>query len=410
MIIPSIDLMDGKAVQLKQGKEKVLEREDVIELAKYYSRFGELAVIDLDAAMDTGKDNEELIYKICKIAKCRVGGGIRTVEKAKRMLANGADKIIIGTAADENFLSKLPKDRVIVAIDSRNGKITVEGWKTDTEVSTQTQVQRFGDFCSGFLYTIVEKEGMLQGTNIEAYKEIRKITNKPIVAAGGITTTDEIKELEKLNISSQLGMSIYTGKINLEDAFVACLNFDKFKDGLIPTIVQDKFTKQVLMLAYSNEESVKKSLKEGCATYFSRSRNELWTKGLTSGNTQELLSAKFDCDGDAILYQVRQKGNACHLNRYSCFEDKEFSITDLYKLIADRKENMPENSYTTKLFKNSFYLKRKIMEEAFETVNFEQGDGLGWEAADLIYHLLVFMAANNITPRDIINNLASRAK
>ena len=360
--------------------------------------------------MNTGRDNEELIYKICKIAKCRVGGGIRTVEKAKRMLANGADKIIIGTAADENFLSKLPKDRVMVAIDSRNGKITIDGWQTDTEVSTQTQVQRFGDFCSGFLYTIVEKEGMLQGTNLEAYKQIKKITNKPIVAAGGITTIDEIRELEKMNISSQLGMSIYTGKIKLDDAFIACLNFDKFSDGLIPTIVQDKFTKQVLMLAYSNEESIRKSLNEGKATYFSRSRKELWTKGLTSGNVQELLSAKFDCDGDAILYQVRQTGNACHLNRYSCFEDKEFAISDLYKLIQDRKEKLPENSYTTKLFKNSFYLKRKIMEEAFETVNFEQGDGLGWEASDLIYHLLVFMAANNITPKDILNNLASRAK
>lgn len=410
MIIPSIDLMDGKAVQLRQGKEKVLEREDVIELAKYYARFGELAVIDLDAAMNTGKGNEELIAKICKIAKCRVGGGIRTVEKAKRMIAAGAEKIIIGTAADENFLSKLPKDRVIVAIDSRNGKITVDGWQTDTEVSTQSHVQRFGDFCSGFLYTIVEKEGMLEGTNLEAYKQIRKITDKPIVAAGGITTLEEIKELEKLNISAQLGMSIYTGKINLEDAFIACLDFSKSNDGLIPTIVQDIYTKQVLMLAYSNKDSVKKSLSTGNATYYSRSRKELWTKGLTSGNTQKLLSAKFDCDGDSILYYVEQKGNACHLNRYSCFEDKEFALYDLYKVISERKEQMPEGSYTTKLFKNEFYLKRKIMEEAFEAVNFEEGDGLGWEASDLIYHLLVFMVMHDVAPKDIICNLASRAK
>ena len=410
MIIPSIDLMDGKAVQLRQGKEKVLEKTDVIELAKYYSRFGELAVIDLDAAMNKGKDNEKLIFEICKIAKCRVGGGIRTVEKAKRMIANGADKIIIGTAADENFLTKLPKDRVIVAIDSRNGKITVDGWQTDTEFSTKSYVDRFSNFCSGFLYTIVENEGMMQGTNLDAYREIRKYTNMPVVAAGGITTLDEIKELDKMNISSQLGMAIYTGKINLEEAFIACLDFNKSKDGLIPTIVQDINTKQVLMLAYSNKESVKKSLVTGDATYYSRSRKELWTKGLTSGNTQKLISAKFDCDGDSILYYVEQKGNACHLNRYSCFEDKEFAIIDLYKLILDRKKELPEGSYTTKLFKNEFYLKRKIMEEAFESVNFELGDGLGWEASDLIYHLLVFMAMHNITPKDILNNLASRAK
>ena len=326
------------------------------------------------------------------------------------MIANGADKIIIGTAADENFLSKLPKDRVMVAIDSRNGKITVDGWQTDTEVSTLNHVQRFGDFCSGFLYTIVEKEGMMQGTNLDAFREIRKYTNKPIVAAGGITTLEEIKELEKMNISSQLGMAIYTGKINLEDAFVTCLDFSKSSDKLIPTIVQDIYTKQVLMLAYSNEESVRKTLETGLVTYYSRSRNELWTKGLTSGNTQKLRSAKFDCDGDSILYYVEQKGNACHLGRYSCFEDKEFALHDLFKLIEQRKAEMPEGSYTTKLFNNEFYLKRKIMEEAFETVNFEQGDGLGWEASDLIYHLLVFMVQHNISPKDIINNLASRAK
>ncbi len=409
MLIPSIDLMDSKAVQLKQGKEKVLEREDVLELAKYYARFGEIAVIDLDAAMNTGKDNEELIAKICKIAPCRVGGGIRDKEKAKRMLAYGAKKIIIGTAASEEFLSKLPKDKVLVAIDSKQGNITLEGWQKDTQIKTQEYVKRFENYCAGFLYTIVEKEGMLGGTNLEAFREIRKITKLPIVAAGGIVDINEIVELEKMNISSQLGMSIYTGKIKLEDAFEALIDFEKC-NNLVPTVVQDVKTKQVLMLAYSNKESLKKSLSTGKATYFSRSRNELWTKGETSGNIQELVNAKFDCDGDTILFKVNQKGNACHLDRFSCFEDKDFCINELYDLILDRKEKLPENSYTTKLFKNEFYLKRKIMEEAFESVNFELGDGLSWESADLMYHLLVFMAMHNTTFDDLVNNLSSRTK
>lgn len=409
MLVASIDLMDGKAVQLQQGKTKVLEREDVLELAKYYARFGEVAVIDLDCALNTGKNNEELIKKICKIAPCRVGGGIRTVEKAKEVLSWGAKKIIIGTAASEDFLSKLPKSRVLVAIDSRDGKITTKGWQETSQFSTLDYVKRFEDYCCGFLFTIVEKEGMMQGTNLEFIKEIASQTKNPITAAGGISSIEEIIELQKNNISSQLGMAIYTGKISLEDAFCACLDFEK-QDGLIPTIVQDKMTKQVLMLAYSTPESLKKSFETGLATYYSRSRKELWTKGLTSGNTQELLNAKFDCDQDAILFTVNQKGDACHLNRYSCFEDKNFTLEELYNIILDRKEKMPQGSYTTKLFNNEFYLKRKIMEEAFETVNFSEGDGLGWEAADLMYHLFVFMAMHNTTPEDIRNNLKSRAK
>ena len=187
------------------------------------------------------------------------------------------------------------------------------------------------------------------------------------------------------------------------------MDFDK-QNGLIPTIVQDVETKQVLMLAYSNKESLKKSLSEGLATYWSRSRNELWTKGLTSGHTQELISAKFDCDQDALLFKVKQNGVACHTGRYSCFEDREFCINELYNLLLDRKAKLPDGSYTTKLFKNEFYLKRKVMEEAFESVNFEQGDGLEWEASDLAYHMLTFMAMHNVTPQDIINNLASRTK
>ncbi len=409
MLVASIDLMDGKAVQLQQGKTKVLERDNVLELARYYARFGEVAVIDLDSALNTGKNNEELIKKICKIAPCRVGGGIRTIDKAKQVLSWGAKKIIIGTAASEDFLSKLPKSRVLVAIDSKDGKITTKGWQEVSQFSTIDYVKRFEDYCCGFLFTIVEREGMMQGTNISFIKEIAASTKNPITAAGGICSIDEIVELAKDNISCQLGMCIYTGKVKLEDAFCAILDFEK-QGGLIPTIVQDRSTHQVLMLAYSTAESLKKSFETGLATYYSRSRQALWTKGETSGNTQELLNAKFDCDRDSILFSVNQKGNACHLGRYSCFEDKSFTFEELFNLILDRKEKLPENSYTTKLFNNDFYLKRKIMEEAFETVNFEQGDGLGWEAADLMYHLFVFMAKNNTTIEDIRNNLKARTK
>ncbi len=408
MIIPSIDLMNGKAVQLKQGMEKVLERSDVLELAKYYGRFGEIAVIDLDAAVGNG-NNEELISQICKIASCRVGGGIRDVDKAKKMLAMGAKKIIIGTAANEELLSKLPKDRVLVAIDTKDGKVATHGWTKTADATPLDFVRRFNNLCSGFLYTIVEKEGMMGGTDIDAIKEIRSATTKELIAAGGISTVEEIVQLQKMNVSTQLGMCIYTGKVQLEEAFVKCLDFEK-RFGYLPTIVQDYDTKQVLTLAYSSPESVLQALKTGKGTYFSRSRKQIWVKGETSGNTQELVTARFDCDMDALLFIVKQKGNACHLGKYSCFGDKEFSINELYNLLIDRKRVLPDNSFTTKLFKDEFYLKRKIMEEAFESVNFEKGDGLEWEAADLTYFMLTFMAMHNVTPQDILNNLASRRK
>lgn len=411
MIIASIDLMGGKAVQLRQGKEseKQLEREDVIELAKYYSKFGDIAVIDLDRAFNNGKNNEELIKQLCKIAPCRVGGGIRTVETAQRIISYGAKKIIIGTAASEEFLVQLPKDKVIVAIDTKNGKITTEGWTKELDKTPADYIKHFDDLCSGYLYTIVENEGMMQGCDIPLIEEVRNATQKELVAAGGISTIDEIAKLNKMNVSTQLGMCIYTGAVKLEDAFCACLNFDK-GNGLIPTIVQDIDSKQVLMLGYSNGDSLRKTFETGLATYFSRSRNELWTKGMTSGNTQEFKTALFDCDQDTLLFKVNQKGNACHLDSFSCFESKEFSMQELYKVLQSRKELMPEKSFTTKLFKDNFLLKRKIMEEAFEVVNFEHGDGLSWEVTDLAYFVLTLMVENGVSITEIMNNLASRAK
>ena len=408
MIIPSIDLMGGKAVQLKQGKEKVLEKENVLELAEYFSRFGEIAVIDLDAAMGKG-NNLELIKQLCSKFDCRVGGGIRSVEKAKELIELGAKKIIIGTAASEQLLTLLPKDKVLVAIDANKGQIVNEGWLKAVNATPEDYVKRFDAYCSGYLYTIVEKEGMMQGTDLEAFKKIRELTSHEIVAAGGITTIEEIDELDKLDISCQLGMSIYTGKIDLSEAFSSLLDFEK-GNGLIPTIVQDITTNQVLMLAYSNRDAVNLTLKEGICTYYSRSRDNLWKKGETSGNTQKLVSAKYDCDKDALLYLVEQTGVACHTGKYSCFEDKKFSLNELYSVLLDRKAKLPENSFTTKLFKDDLFLKRKINEEAFELITALNKDEVIWEASDLLYFMLTFMAKNDVTIDDVLNHLSARRK
>lgn len=219
MIIPSIDLMNGKAVQLQQGKKKMLEIENVLELAKKFRKYGEIAVIDLDSALDKG-DNQKLISKICKIADCRVGGGIRTVKKARKILDFGAKKIIIGTKASPEFLNKLPKENVIVAIDTKNGKIVNKGWTNFTNNSPQKMIKEIEKYCSGFLFTNVDKEGLMQGLDFEIVRELITLTDNNLTIAGGITTIEDVVTLEKLGVDSQIGMAIYTGKIDIEQAFL----------------------------------------------------------------------------------------------------------------------------------------------------------------------------------------------
>ncbi|HZX44720.1 MAG TPA: 1-(5-phosphoribosyl)-5-[(5-phosphoribosylamino)methylideneamino] imidazole-4-carboxamide isomerase [Candidatus Nanoarchaeia archaeon] len=225
MIFPSIDLMDGKVVQLVQGKKenKKLEIDDVIGVAKKFLQY-EISVIDLDAAMGNG-DNLAIIKQLCAKFRCRVGGGIRTVEKAKELIDSGAKKVIIGSSAFTKqginlpFLKKLVKEigreMIIIAIDSLKGKIVIKGWKESTGIDTLSVVKELEPYCSEFLYTYVDKEGMMQGTDLSTLKKLKAITKDEITAAGGISSMDEIDELQKIGVNSVLGMALYTGKIRL---------------------------------------------------------------------------------------------------------------------------------------------------------------------------------------------------
>lgn len=318
MIIPSIDIMGGKAVQLKQGKEKVYENENIDDLIEQYRLFPEINVIDLDSAMGKG-DNKELIKRICQKVDCNIGGGIRNIELAKEYIEAGAKRLMIGTKATKEFLEQLPKEKVIVALDTKKGKLATYGWQKLEDQDIYKKMQELENYCEKYLITNVNVEGLNSGTDLQFFQTLVGKTKNDIMVAGGITTIEEIKAIHELGFDQVLGMAITSGKLNLVDCYIKIMNFQK-QDGLIPTIVQDIETKEVLMLAYSNVDSIKKTFELKLATYYSRSRKQLWTKGEKSGNIQKIEKIYLDCDSDTLLFLVKQKGVACHRNKRTCFE------------------------------------------------------------------------------------------
>jgi phosphoribosylformimino-5-aminoimidazole carboxamide ribotide isomerase len=225
MIIPCIDLQDGKVVQLIQGRKKALEGAPPLEMLERFKGFPVIQVIDLDAAMGKGL-NLDIVRDLASRARTRVGGGVRTAARARELVDVGAERVIVGTAAfwgnsiNEPLLKEIDqsvgRDKVLLALDSKHGKIVVKGWTEAVDLTAEEVIRRLEPFCGGFLCTYVDKEGMLEGTDLAWYRRLRQATNHEITAAGGITTIEEIQELTQMNIHAALGMAIYTGRLDLE--------------------------------------------------------------------------------------------------------------------------------------------------------------------------------------------------
>jgi phosphoribosylformimino-5-aminoimidazole carboxamide ribotide isomerase len=218
MIIPSIDLMGGKVVQLVQGREKALEGDAPEEMLRKFAAFPEIQVIDLDAAIGSG-ENGEILETLASRAKCRIGGGVRTAERARRLIEQGAHRVIVGTAAFTPALAEIAdaigRDRVIVALDSKAGKVVVRGWREATDFTAEEVINRLMPYCGGFLCTYVDNEGTMQGTDLDWFRRLRASTQHELTAAGGITTLEEIRELDAMRVHAALGMAIYTGRLDL---------------------------------------------------------------------------------------------------------------------------------------------------------------------------------------------------
>lgn len=233
MLIPSIDLMGGKIVQLVQGEKKALEFENFGEWVERFSRYQLVQLVDLNAAMGTGS-NRNLVAEFCGKLPCQVGGGIRSAEDAQAVLDCGAKTIVVGsslvkvsthaqtksgddstdavdTAFAERLFERFGAERLVFALDARGGRVAIHGWKTITNIAPAAMMRQLEPFCSAFLYTHIDTEGLLQGIPLDVIRELRQQTSRRLIAAGGIHSKEEVEELDKLGVDAVVGMAIYTG-------------------------------------------------------------------------------------------------------------------------------------------------------------------------------------------------------
>jgi phosphoribosylformimino-5-aminoimidazole carboxamide ribotide isomerase len=224
MLIPSIDLMGGKIVQLVQGERKALEFDDFDEWIERFSGYPLVQLIDLDAALGTG-DNRKLIENFANRLPCQVGGGIRSIESARTLLSAGARRVIVGSTLVRNgeinvtFASELARgvgrEKLVFAVDSKNGRVAIRGWRQTTALTAKQMIGVLEPWCGAFLYTHIDTEGLMQGIPFDTVRELRQATTNQLIVAGGISSADEVAQLERMQVDAVVGMAIYSGRMKV---------------------------------------------------------------------------------------------------------------------------------------------------------------------------------------------------
>lgn len=410
-----------------------LDLQNPLEAAKFYNDSGadEIAYFDSKATKEGRETNIEMIREIARVVDIPllVCGGIKKLEDVKKALYAGASKVCINSAAVANkeivreISERFGSDRLIVVID-----LTV----MEDPIEWAKEVVRLG---AGEILLIHNNQ---IPNYIEIVKEIKKVIPVPVIVSSYSTEPAELADMvlkteaESISLYNLDKMDIMEIKQKFAEehievnTFQSAIPFEEFQlneEGLIPCIVQDYKTAEVLMMAYMNQESYEETIRSGRMTYYSRSREKLWKKGETSGNFQYVKSLTIDCDKDTLLAKVSQVGVACHTGSRSCFftnlVQKEYDDTnpltvfeDVFQVIQERKEHPKEGSYTNYLFEKGIdKILKKVGEECTEIVIAAKNpdtEEIKYEISDFLYHLMVLMAERGLEWKDITKELAER--
>ena len=333
IILPAIDIKDGRCVRLYKGDFSTVHQvaDSPLETARSFRAAGAewIHMVDLDGAKTGARTNAPIFLEVAEKSglKVELGGGIRTMETLEYYFSHGISRCILGSAALKNpaFVKEavsLCGDRIAVGIDAVNGMAAAEGWLEVSEVSYLELAKRMEDIgVQTLIFTDISKDGTLEGPNYSQLRALQNAVSCRVIASGGIRDLSHIRALTGQGLYGAIcGKSLYTGTLPLAGAIVLADTSRLFqKSELIPAIIQEEATGEVLMLAYMNEESLRRSLETGTTWFWSRSRREYWNKGATSGHYQHICSIAADCDDDTLLIKVRQDGAACHTGAHSCF-------------------------------------------------------------------------------------------
>lgn len=337
ILFPAIDIKDGCCVRLVKGDYATAHKvaNDPLETARAFEAAGAewIHMVDLDGAKDAALVNKDIFVKVAKETglKVEVGGGIRSMEAVDYYLSNGIARVILGSAAVKHpdFAREAVAkygERIVIGIDARDGMVAAEGWLDTSDVyftDLAVEMEKIG--VKTIIFTDISRDGTLTGPNLAKLIELSGAVSCDIVASGGVSGIGDIIALRDAGLYGAIaGKAIYTGDLDLAEAIaegVKPRDLTRYfvKSELIPAIIQEASTGEVLMLAYMNEESLRLTLETGRTWFWSRSRNALWNKGETSGHYQKIVSVSGDCDDDTFLIRVEQTGAACHTGHHSCF-------------------------------------------------------------------------------------------